>query len=322
MEPMKQKAFYPTDSGGKVTVGEVAALIEALIKIKPEQVEGLAEMVAPMVHQHHWEDIVGVPEDVLEVSPEWSQIDNKPDKFEPVAHAHSLADLVDMPQEFPPQAHTHSIADMDDMPAVFPPERHSHPKEDISNWPATFPPEQHFHKFGDLLELPETFTPSAHGHLWQDIRNVPNFALQNHTHSMNDVSSLGSAWKDQLLILNSMAEIQSALQIPTSTSTITHYTREGKVNNVKVFTELVTAVDGNWSVDYSFMQFSAILSVSYMGIATGTDLGNRRFACIAKRDSYLQNMSGYLLSSSSAGLLAAMTMVAASGSFFLRIEGV
>lgn len=82
----------------------------------------------------------------------------------------------------------------------------------------------------------------------------------------------------------------------------------------KTYTTTVTAdADGNWSVDYSHVGFTTIPVVICTGVAVGTALADKRFASLVKDQPTLKGAVGYLHSSSSAGLLAAMTMVAGAG---------
>lgn len=80
--------------------------------------------------------------------------------------------------------------------------------------------------------------------------------------------------------------------------------------------------DGIWSVNYAFANFTKIISVSGIGFINGTALADRRFVSVQQGGPGLTSCSGVLLSSSSVGLLAAMTMVAAAGNFHLSITGV
>lgn len=87
-----------------------------------------------------------------------------------------------------------------------------------------------------------------------------------------------------------------------------------KMQPLKIFSTTVMAnSDGVWSVDYSHVGFTTKPVVTATGQATGTDLANRRFASLSPGEPSLTGCVGLLLSSSSVGLLAAMTMVAAEG---------
>lgn len=82
----------------------------------------------------------------------------------------------------------------------------------------------------------------------------------------------------------------------------------------KIFTGVAVAnSDGDWSIDYSSVGFTQVPVVTVSGQTIGTNLGDRRFASLGIGQPTLTSCSGKLLSSSSAGLLAAMTMVAAGG---------
>ena len=84
----------------------------------------------------------------------------------------------------------------------------------------------------------------------------------------------------------------------------------------KIFTGIATAnSSGDWSIDYTSAGFTEIPAVFATGVSVGTASGDRRFATLNFEQPTLTSCSGKLLSSSSssAGLLAAMTMVHGAG---------
>ena len=112
-------------------------------------------------------------------------------------------------------------------------------------------------------------------------------------------------------------EIATTYATKTSVSSVprvTTYGATGVQTNVKIFSTVVQAnSDGIWTVDYTHVGFTSIPVVTVSGTAVGTAVGDRRFASLANGQPTKTSCSGILLSSSSAGLLAAMTMVTGSG---------
>lgn len=101
------------------------------------------------------------------------------------------------------------------------------------------------------------------------------------------------------------------------------FTVDGEVTQpIKEFIARVTATDGKWSIDYSSVGFTKILSVQATGISSGTALADKRFISINQDQPTLTSCSGSMSSSSSAGLLAAMTMVNGDGDLYLHIVGI
>lgn len=100
-----------------------------------------------------------------------------------------------------------------------------------------------------------------------------------------------------------------------------HYLRSGEIRNVKTFHEKVTAVDGVWSVNYAFMGFTNIIGVSALGVSVGTALADKRYVSLDVGNPTATQCSGTLVTSSSAGLLVAVTLTPASGTFWLSITG-
>lgn len=92
------------------------------------------------------------------------------------------------------------------------------------------------------------------------------------------------------------------------------YKGENKVGPCKIFTAQVQAnSDGLWSVDYTHMGFTVPPIVTCSGVATGTAAADKRIASINKDGASTTGVGGHLHSTSSAGLLAAMTMISSPG---------
>lgn len=100
---------------------------------------------------------------------------------------------------------------------------------------------------------------------------------------------------------------------PVSTTAV--YNASGvSSTSPKIFVGISTAnSDGDWSIDYSHVGFTEIPTVIAMGQNVGTALADKRFTSLNQNQPTKTGCSGKLLSSSSAGLLAAMTMVHGSG---------
>lgn len=99
-------------------------------------------------------------------------------------------------------------------------------------------------------------------------------------------------------------------------------TPSGPVLHPKMFTTVVTASDGQWTVDYSSAGFNSILSVHATAEDVGTAAGDRRIACISKDSITPTGCSGRFMSADSAGLLAAMTLVSGdSGRVHILVIG-
>lgn len=82
------------------------------------------------------------------------------------------------------------------------------------------------------------------------------------------------------------------------------------------------AVEGEWSIDYSDKGFTTFVNVYFYSIAKGTALADRTIPTLKQGQPTLTSCSGYLMSASSAGLLAAMTLVNGSGPVRVIVEGV
>jgi len=82
----------------------------------------------------------------------------------------------------------------------------------------------------------------------------------------------------------------------------------------KIFIGIAIAnADGDWSIDYSSVGFTQVPMVTATGQASGTAAADRRFASLGANQPTLTGCSGKLASATSAGLLAAMSMVAGAG---------
>lgn len=82
----------------------------------------------------------------------------------------------------------------------------------------------------------------------------------------------------------------------------------------KIFTTVAVAnADGDWSVDYSHVGFTQVPMVTATGQTVGTAVSDRRFASLGVDQPTKTGCSGQLASATSAGLLAAMTLVAGAG---------
>lgn len=100
------------------------------------------------------------------------------------------------------------------------------------------------------------------------------------------------------------------------------HTKDGSITNPKMFSTIVQASDGLWSVDYSSAGFNSILSVHATAEDVGTAVGDRRIACISKDSITPTGCSGRFMSADSAGLLAAMTLVSGgSGRVHILVIG-
>lgn len=120
---------------------------------------------------------------------------------------------------------------------------------------------------------------------------------------------------------NSLEVKEDGLYCP-STLQATVYNKEGIVTSPKIFiTTVTTNSDGYWTVDYGHVGFTTIPIVTCTGVAVGTGTADKRFASLQPNQPTLTTCSGFLHSSSSAGLLAAMTMVSAAGVVNVTVVG-
>ena len=100
---------------------------------------------------------------------------------------------------------------------------------------------------------------------------------------------------------------------PLSTASLYNATSIA-TSSPKIFAATAVAnSDGDWSIDYSHVGFTQIPIVTATGQSAGTALGDKRFASLNAGQPTKTGCSGKLVSSSSAGLLAAMTMVNGAG---------
>ena len=86
-----------------------------------------------------------------------------------------------------------------------------------------------------------------------------------------------------------------------------------------ILQEVSTNDDGIWTVDYSYLNLTENPIILATGITAGDKVADRRFASVNTISP--TSCSGILLSSSSAGLLAAMTMVTGKGSLMVAVIG-
>lgn len=120
---------------------------------------------------------------------------------------------------------------------------------------------------------------------------------------------------------NSLVIREDGLYCP-SALLATVYNSTGVVTNPKIFiTTVVANSEGVWSVNYSHVGFTTIPVVTCSGVAIGTATADKRFASLQKNQPTLTTCAGYLHSSSSAGLLATMTMIAAAGTVQITAVG-
>lgn len=111
----------------------------------------------------------------------------------------------------------------------------------------------------------------------------------------------------------------------TSPSNTTHYDSAGIVQNVKQFHTVVsvTGAGGVFTVNYEHVGFTRILNVQVTAEASGTALADRRLADIKLNGVTTSQLTGDIMSASSAGLLAAMTLVeAGAGKLHITVTGV
>lgn len=114
---------------------------------------------------------------------------------------------------------------------------------------------------------------------------------------------------DVKMILASLTSIGDRVSVVETRLETGMHTTNGTVTNPKMFSAVVNASDGEWSVDYSSAGFNSVLSVHVTAEAVGTAAGDRRIACISKDSITTTGCSGKFMSADSAGLLAAMTLV-------------
>lgn len=213
--------------------------------------------------------------------------------------------IVDKPSTFTPSSHTHDFAAIQNKPTLYPPESHTHSYGSLEGKPETFPPSVHTHDYSTLTGIPATFTPASH------------------VHGVNDLSV--SADVKNVLSQPNVASIRTALNIvnPTNnfTTNTTLYNGSEEVMEAKIFTTIVNATDGVWSVDYSHVGFTEIFSINATGQATGNTLASRNIACIGDVAATLTGASGNLMSATSTGLLAAMTLVNGAGRVHVTVFG-
>lgn len=210
------------------------------------------------------------------------------------------------------------------IPPTFPPSEHVHDFNSLQNRPTLYPPASHTHSYGSLEGTPEAFPPSAHTHEFSSLTGIPPaFTPTSHSHGVNDLNV--SADVKNVLSQPNVASIRTALNIVNPTNTFTTnttlYNGSQEIMEAKIFTTIVNATDGVWSVDYSHVGFSEIFSVNATGQATGNTLASRNIACIGDTTATLTGASGNLMSATSSGLLAAMTLVNGTGRVHVTVFG-
>lgn len=214
--------------------------------------------------------------------------------------------------------------------------------DEIVGKPTQYPPVQHTHPSFEVVGLEEALgslnssiqlhstkinsleTTKLSSVLWDQVEDKPStFPAASHKHGVEDLN-LSASVKD-VLSSSDINTIRSKLNIvnPSNsfTTNTTLYNGTSEVQKAKIFTTIVTAVDGAWSVDYAHVGFTEIFSISAIGQATGTALGDRNIACVANNGWSLTGCSGHLMSSNSAGLLAAMTLVNGTGEVHVTVYG-
>lgn len=115
----------------------------------------------------------------------------------------------------------------------------------------------------------------------------------------------------------------SMYALKTDLRDATQITINGEViSGLKKFVFEVDAVDGTWFVDYADKGFTRFVNVDFYSIANGTGTADRTIPTLKQGQPTLTSCEGYLMSATSAGLLAAMTLVNASGKVRVTVEGV
>ena len=94
------------------------------------------------------------------------------------------------------------------------------------------------------------------------------------------------------------------------------------LDGLKRYVYDTTATDGEWSINYADRGFTTFVNVYFYSIAKGTALADRTIPTLKQGQPTLTSCSGYLMSASSAGLLAAMTLVNGNGPVRVIVEGV
>lgn len=117
--------------------------------------------------------------------------------------------------------------------------------------------------------------------------------------------AVGDDIKNIFTALTSLGERVTEVESRLETGILT---KDGSVTNPKMFSTIVEASGGQWTVDYSSAGFTSILSVHATAEDVGTDAGDRRIACITNGSISTTGCSGRLMSANSAGLLAVMTL--------------
>lgn len=123
-------------------------------------------------------------------------------------------------------------------------------------------------------------------------------------------------------VFNAISILGTRVTAIESKGDTTLYTSSGVVSNPKIFTTVVDGSNGNWSVDYSIAGFTSVISVQATAEAVGSNTDDRRLVCIENNSITTTGCSGKLMSASSAGLLAAMTLLdGGSGKVYVTVIG-
>lgn len=145
--------------------------------------------------------------------------------------------------------------------------------------------------------------------------------FKNHQHSVNDLDAEDIV-KDVLNSKN-VGEIREKLNIPgiMSTNSII-YDANGVIEQVKEFIgTAVAGSDGAWTIDYSHVGFTKIIGAVATAVSTGPDSADRKIVTFNVNNPTLTSCQGRVMSATSAGLLAAMTLLNSSGRVYLRVYG-
>lgn len=101
---------------------------------------------------------------------------------------------------------------------------------------------------------------------------------------------------------------------------VEYYTPEGLVRSPKEFNAVVEASGGAWTCNYAIANFTKIHCIQVTAISTGGG-ADRKIASIGPTPPSLTGCSGVMMSATSAGLLAAMTLLNASGEVYVTVKG-
>ena len=99
------------------------------------------------------------------------------------------------------------------------------------------------------------------------------------------------------------------------------YTANGLLDSPKIFVGKAIADAGVWTLDISAAKFKTIYAVETTAEATDTNAGARRISGIAQNGISLNRLTGFMVKTDSAGLLAAMTLVNGGGPVYVTVYG-